>query len=226
MAKNKLQKFADMETFERVFQPEIADFKTKEYELKGKWRQEVFKNDNPIVLELGCGKGEYAVGLGKKYPNKNFIGMDIKGARIWAGAKQANEANLTNVAFLRQVVDFVPHFFAENEVDEIWLTFSDPQPKKPNKRLSSREFVKRYKEFLKPNGIIHLKTDNTLLYDSTLEEIEEHKYELLTSSYNIYEKDWDSFNEETQEILSIKTHYENLFAGKGFKIKYCAFKVD
>jgi tRNA (guanine-N7-)-methyltransferase len=226
MAKNKLQKFVDMEIFERVFQPTIPEFKAKEYELKGKWRQEVFKNDNPVVLELGCGKGEYAIGLGRKYPNKNFIGMDIKGARIWAGAKQANEDNLTNVAFLRHVVDFVPYFFAENEIDEIWLTFSDPQPKKPNKRLSSREFVSRYKQFLKPNGVIHLKTDNTLLYESTLEEIEEHNYDLLTSSHNIYEQDWDSFNEETQEILSIKTHYEKLFTGKGFKIKYCAFKVD
>lgn len=226
MAKNKLQKFAAMETFDRVFQPKKDEFTTQEYKLKGKWRQEVFKNDNPIVLELGCGKGEYAVGLGRKYPNKNFIGIDIKGARIWAGAKQANEENLTNVAFLRTVVDFVPYFFAENEVDEIWLTFSDPQPKKPNKRLSSTEFINRYKKFLKPNGIIHLKTDNTLLYDFTLEEIEENKYDLLTSSYNIYEKDWDSFNQETQEVLSIKTHYEKLFSDKGFKIKYCAFRVN
>lgn len=226
MAKNKLQKFAAMETFDRVFQPKKDEFTTQEYKLKGKWRQEVFKNDNPIVLELGCGKGEYAVGLGRKYPNKNFIGIDIKGARIWAGAKQANEDNLTNVAFLRTVVDFVPYFFAENEVDEIWLTFSDPQPKKPNKRLSSTEFVNRYKKFLKPNGIIHLKTDNTLLYDFTLEEIEENKYDLLTSSYNIYEKDWDSFNQETKEVLSIKTHYEKLFSDKGFKIKYCAFRVN
>lgn len=226
MAKNKLQKFAAMETFDRVFQPKKDEFTTQEYKLKGKWRQEVFKNDNPIVLELGCGKGEYAVGLGRKYPNKNFIGIDIKGARIWAGAKQANEDNLTNVAFLRTVVDFVPYFFAENEVDEIWLTFSDPQPKKPNKRLSSTEFINRYKKFLKPNGIIHLKTDNTLLYDFTLEEIEENKYDLLTSSYNIYEKDWDSFNQETQEVLSIKTHYEKLFSDKGFKIKYCAFRVN
>lgn len=226
MAKNKLQKFAAMETFDRVFQPKKDEFTTQEYKLKGKWRQEVFKNDNPIVLELGCGKGEYAVGLGRKYPNKNFIGIDIKGARIWAGAKQANEENLTNVAFLRTVVDFVPYFFAENEVDEIWLTFSDPQPKKPNKRLSSSEFVNRYKKFLKPNGIIHLKTDNTLLYDFTLEEIEENNYDLLTSSFNIYEKDWDNFSEETQEVLSIKTHYEKLFSDKGFKIKYCAFRVN
>jgi len=135
MAKNKLQKFADMTTFKRVFQPKKEEFITNNYPLKGKWRQDVFKNDNPIILELGCGKGEYTVGLGRKYPNKNFIGMDIKGARIWAGAKQANEENLTNVAFLRHVVDFVPYFFAENEVDEIWLTFSDPQPKKTKQKI-------------------------------------------------------------------------------------------
>ncbi len=226
MAKNKLMKFDEMKTMERVFEPSMEDFIDVDYPLQGNWNKDVFKNDNPIVLELGCGKGEYSVGLGRKYPNKNFVGIDIKGARVWKGAKEANEENLTNVAFLRNVVDFVEHFFAENEVDEIWLTFSDPQPKKPNKRLSSREFVKRYKKVLKPNGIIHLKTDNTLLYHSTLEEIEEYGYEVLANSNNIYEKDWDSFDKETQEILNIRTHYETLFANKGFKIKYVAFRVD
>ncbi|MDB4088866.1 tRNA (guanosine(46)-N7)-methyltransferase TrmB [Flavobacteriales bacterium] len=226
MAKNKLMKFDEMKTMERVFEPSMDEFMDVDYPLQGNWNKDVFKNDNPIVLELGCGKGEYSVGLGRKYPNKNFVGIDIKGARVWKGAKEANEENLTNVAFLRNVVDFVEHFFAENEVDEIWLTFSDPQPKKPNKRLSSREFVKRYKKVLKPNGIIHLKTDNTLLYHSTLEEIEEYGYEVLVNSNNIYEKDWDSFDKETQEILNIRTHYETLFANKGFKIKYVAFRVD
>jgi tRNA (guanine-N7-)-methyltransferase len=226
MAKNKLMKFDEMKTMERVFEPSMDEFIDVDYPLQGNWNKDVFKNDNPIVLELGCGKGEYSVGLGRKYPNKNFVGIDIKGARVWKGAKEANEENLTNVAFLRNVVDFVEHFFAKNEVDEIWLTFSDPQPKKPNKRLSSREFVNRYKKILKPNGIIHLKTDNTLLYHSTLEEIEEYDYETLVNSNNIYEKDWDSFDKETQEILSIRTHYETLFANKGFKIKYVAFRVD
>ena len=225
MAKNKLQKFAEMETFDRVFQPKIDEFKEKNFELKGKWGEKVFKNNNPIVLELGCGKGEYAVGMGRKYSDKNFIGIDIKGARIWAGARMANQENLENVAFLRTNIDFVANFFAENEIDEIWLTFSDPQPKKPQKRLSSNEFVTRYRKFLKPNGVIHLKTDNTLLYESTLEEIEERKYELLISSNNVYEKDWMNFNSELQELLTIKTHYETLFANKGFKIKYCAFKI-
>ena len=226
MAKNKLMKFAEMKTMERVFEPRMDEFIDVDYPLKGNWNSQVFKNDNPIVLELGCGKGEYTVGLGAKYPNKNFVGIDIKGARIWRGAKDANENNLTNVAFLRHVVDFVPRFFSENEVDEIWLTFSDPQPKKPNKRLSSREFINRYKQVIKPNGIIHLKTDNTLLYESTLEEIEQYGYEVLENSNNIYEKDWDRFDVETQEILSIKTHYEKLFSDKGFKIKYVSFRVD
>ena len=226
MAKNKLMKFAEMKTMERVFEPRMPEFIDGNYPLKGKWRKEVFKNDNPIVLELGCGKGEYSVGLGRKYPKKNFVGIDIKGARMWKGAKEANQENLTNVAFLRNVVDFVEYFFAENEVDEIWCTFSDPQPKKPNKRLTSREFVNRYKKIMKPNGIIHLKTDNTLLYESTLEEIEEYDYKVLEKSNNIYEKDWHKFDKETQEILSIKTHYEQLFANKGFKIKYVSFRVD
>ena len=226
MAKNKLMKFNEMKSMERVFEPSMSDFIDVYYELKGNWNEKVFKNENPIVLELGCGKGEYSVGLGRKYPNKNFVGIDIKGARIWKGAKEANEENLTNVAFLRNVVDFVEYFFAKNEVDEIWCTFSDPQPKKPNKRLTSRQFINRYKKVLKPNGIVHLKTDNTLLYESTIEEIEEHGYEKLVDSNNIYEKDWESFSPEVQEILSIKTHYETLFANKGFKIKYVAFRVD
>ena len=226
MAKNKLMKFDEMKTMERVFEPSMAEFIDVDYPLQGNWNKDVFKNNNPIVLELGCGKGEYSVGLGRKYPNKNFVGIDIKGARVWKGAKEANAENLTNVAFLRNVVDFVEHFFAENEVDEIWLTFSDPQPKKANKRLSSREFIKRYKKILKPNGIIHLKTDNTLLYHSTLEEIQEYGYKTLVNSNNIYEKDWDSFDKETQDILNIRTHYETLFANKGFKIKYVAFRVD
>lgn len=226
MAKNKLQKFAQMKTFERVFEPAKEEFIEGNYPMKGKWGSEVFKNDNPIVLELGCGKGEYSVGLAKQYPNKNFIGIDIKGARIWAGAKQANEENIANAAFLRTNVDFVNYFFDTNEIDEVWLTFSDPQPKKANKRLSSRPFIERYKKFLKPDGIVHLKTDNTSLYLSTLDEIERHNYELIQSAYNVYETHWDSFSDEMKEVLSIKTHYERLFANKGFKIKYCSFKTD
>ncbi len=224
MAKNKLQKFADMKTFDRVFEPEKEAFINGDFSLKGKWREKVFKNDNPIVLELGCGKGEYTVGLGIQDPSKNYIGVDIKGARIWAGAKQANEENLLNVAFLRTNVDFIEHFFAEDEVDEIWLTFSDPQPKKPNKRLSSRPFIERYLKFLKQDGIVHLKTDNTSLYLSTLDEIESHQYELLFSAINVYEKDWERFSPRMKEVMSIKTYYETLFGNKGFKTKYCAFK--
>lgn len=223
MAKNKLQKFEEMKSFERVFEPEKQDFIEKEYSLKGNWRKEVFKNDNPIILELGCGKGEYAVGLAEKYPNKNFIGIDIKGSRIWTGAKKINEENIKNVAFLRTNIDFVNYFFGENEVDGIWLTFSDPQPKKPNKRLSSKPFIERYKKFLKPEGIVHVKTDNTSLYLFTKDEIEEHNYKEIKSAKNVYEDDWESFDNEMQEVLSIKTFYEQMFGNKGFKTKYVAF---
>lgn len=223
MAKNKLQKFQDMKSFERVFEPEKKDFIDGNYPLKGKWREEVFKNNNPIVLELGCGKGEYAVGLGEKYPNKNFIGIDIKGSRMWTGAKKINEENINNVAFLRTNVDFVHYFFGENEVNEIWLTFSDPQPKKPNKRLSSKPFIDRYKMFLAPDGIIHLKTDNTSLYLFTKDEIIENNYKELISAKNVYEADWEIFDEEMKQVLGIKTYYEQMFGNKGFKTKYVAF---
>lgn len=223
MAKNKLQKFDEMKSFERVFEPLKEEFLNENYLLKGKWREEVFKNENPIVLELGCGKGEYAVGMGKMYPNKNFIGIDIKGARIWAGAKQINEEEIKNVAFLRTNVDFVEHFFGTNEIDEIWLTFSDPQPKKPNKRLSSKNFIERYKKFLKPEGIVHLKTDNTSLYLFTKDEIEKHQYKEIISAKNVYETDWEVFDIEMKKILGIRTFYEQMFGNKGFKTKYIAF---
>lgn len=223
MPKNKLQKFNDMKTFDRVFEPIKEEFTEKPYFLKGKWGENVFQNNNPIVLELGCGKGEYAVGLGKKYPDKNFIGVDIKGARIWAGAKQINEENIQNVAFLRTNVEFIDHFFGANEVSEIWLTFSDPQPKKPNKRLSSKIFIERYKKFLKTDGIVHLKTDNTFLYLFTKDEILEYGYTELVTAKNVYESDWDNFKDDLKEVLKIKTYYETMFGNKGFKTKYISF---
>jgi len=171
--KKKLQRFADISSMDWVIEPTMEDIKDGTFPLKGKWHKEVFKNDNPIVLELGCGKGEYAVGLGKKYPDKNFIGVDIKGARIWYGANTVREEKLENIAFLRTRIDFIEAFFDENEIDEIWLTFSDPQRKRPRKRLTSRLFIGRYMKFLKKGGIIHLKTDSDLLFESTLEQREE-----------------------------------------------------
>jgi tRNA (guanine-N7-)-methyltransferase len=225
MAKKKLERFMDIQTMDFVIEPTMDQIKDDSFHLKGKWREDLFQNDHPIVLELGCGKGEYAVGLGKKYPNKNFIGVDIKGARIWYGANAVREEGLNNIAFLRTRIDFIKAFFAENEIDEIWLTFSDPQPKKPKKRLTSRLFSERYMKFLKPGGIVHVKTDSSWLFASTLEQIDQHNYSLIQKTWDLYgefEKDLDA---DTQEILSIKTHYEQIFSDKGYDIKYVKYKI-
>ena len=211
-----------MLTFENVIQPEI-NFYSKDDDLKGNWSA-VFNNQNPIVLELGCGAGEYTVALAKHYPKRNFIGIDIKGARIWKGAKSAIEEDLDNVRFLRTKVDFVTKFFGENEVDEIWLTFSDPQPKKPKKRLTSNLFIDRYLKFLKPNGIVHLKTDSDLLYNFTLEEIKSNGFELLKNITNVYKGSYvDSQN--LKKVLFVKTFYEKKWIELGKTIKYLGFKI-
>lgn len=226
MAKKKLIRFEQLKDMPFAFESDMSMVKNDSFPHKGKWNAEVFKNENPIVLELGCGKGEYAVGLGKRYPSKNFIGIDIKGARMWYGANTVLTEELTNIAFLRTRIDFIETFFGPGEIDEIWLTFSDPQPKKPRKRLSSRLFIERYKHFLKPNGVIHLKTDSSLLFESTLEQIELHNYELLEKSWDLYGELLGNLDQDTQEILGIKTHYEQIFTEKGFDIKYVKFKLD
>jgi len=222
MGKDKLKRFSQMLTFENVIQPEI-NFYSKDDDLKGNWSA-VFNNQNPIVLELGCGAGEYTVALAKHYPKRNFIGIDIKGARIWKGAKSAIEEDLDNVRFLRTKVDFVTKFFGENEVDEIWLTFSDPQPKKPKKRLTSNLFIDRYLKFLKPNGVVHLKTDSDLLYDFTLEEIKSNGFELLKNITNVY-KDSYVDSQNLKKVLFIKTFYEKKWIELGKTIKYLGFKI-
>jgi tRNA (guanine-N7-)-methyltransferase len=231
--KKKLLRFADTKKFENVIEPAMQEFFDKEkgsvfkHHLAGKWREAVFKNKNPIVLELGCGKGEYSVGLGKRYPNKNFLGVDIKGARIWYGAKEALENDMKNVAFLRTRIDFITAFFAPNEVDEIWITFPDPQEKenRARKRLTSKMFIDRYRQFLKPEGVIHLKTDSAFLYEYTLEEIHENGYALIESTSDLYGQRIEDFDAETQEILNIKTYYEGVFSEKGHLITYLKFKV-
>ena len=167
MGKNKLRKFKDMETIDFVFQYPFAVLKEQGFPLKGNWHKDFFNNDNPIVLELGCGKGEYAVGLARKFPDKNFIGIDIKGARMWTGASQARNEGLKNVAFLRTNIELLPNFFAAGEVAEIWITFPDPQMKKVRKRLTGTRFLDLYREVLKDNGIVHLKTDSPFLYTYT-----------------------------------------------------------
>ncbi len=213
-----------MKEMSNVFEPTMESIKSDSFELKGKWNEKHFKNDHPIVLELGCGKGEYSVGLARKYPNKNFIGVDIKGARMWVGANEAKDENLDNVAFLRTKIDFISNFFENNEVDEIWLTFSDPQPNKPNKRLTSRIFIERYMKILKKNGFIHLKTDSNILFESTEEQIAEHNYPTDFFTWDLY-GDVTKLPEEVQDIMHIKTHYEELFTRRGSQIKYCKFKI-
>jgi tRNA (guanine-N7-)-methyltransferase len=220
MGKDKLRRFAAIKEFKNFFEPIIGE----EYYMKGKWKSGYFKNENPIVLELGCGKGEYTVGLAKHFPNKNFIGCDIKGSRMYIGATEALENNMTNVAFVRTKIDFITDCFIEKEIDEIWLTFSDPQPKKPNKRLSSKPFIARYRKILNPDGIIHMKTDSDLLFEFTEEEIKEN-YELVELTWDLYNELPENLNQITKDIFHIKTHYEKLFTKKGSIIKYCKFKL-
>ncbi|MFY7990700.1 MAG: tRNA (guanosine(46)-N7)-methyltransferase TrmB, partial [Fluviicola sp.] len=224
MGKNKLRKFAEMKSMKNVFEPTLQADPT-DFELKGKWRESFFGNNNPIVLELGCGKGEYTVGLAKHYPNRNYIGIDIKGARMFVGAKEALDAGMDNVAFLRTKIDFLEDYFAKDEIDEIWLTFSDPQPVKPRKRLTSEQFVKRYKNVLKPGGLIHLKTDSDVLFESTEEQIKEHGYKVKELTWDLYHSLPDDLDPVIRDILHIKTHYEQLFTAKGSVIKYCCFTV-
>jgi len=220
VGKDKLRRFEAIKSFDNVFEP----VREQDFEHSGKWNENIFKNQNPIVLELGCGKGEYSVGLGTLFSDKNYIGVEIKGNRIYIGAREAIDKNLNNVAFLRTRIDYIDSYFKENEVDEIWLTFSDPQPNKPRKRLTSTLFINRYRKFLKPGGLIHLKTDSSVLFDSTIEQIKLNKYELVDLRPDLYAtvKEGD----EEQKIFSIKTHYETLFTKRGHVIKYCCFKIN
>ena len=231
MGKNKLKKFAEMETFHNVFQcgaretlegnPVVA--------MRGKWHEEYFHNDNPIVLELGCGRGEYTVGLAARYPEKNYIGIDIKGARMWAGAKQAELAGMKNVAFLRTNIEMLTHFFAPNEVAEIWITVPDPQMKKATKRLTSTYFMQRYAELLVENGLIHLKTDSPFLYTYTQAMVKENNYPLLVDTCDLYNTEQLSGvgNRESdiEEARALQTHYEHQWLDRGLTIKYLRWEL-
>ncbi len=216
MAKNKLAKFADMATYDNVFQYPFGTLQEKGFPLQGRWKEH-FQNDHPIVLELGCGKGEYTVELARKYPDKNFIGIDIKGARMWTGATQAREEHLTNAAFLRTHLELIRFFFAENEVAEIWITFPDPQMKKTNKRLTSTRFMKEYGHLLQENGIIHLKSDSPFLYTYTREMIRKNRLKLLCDTDDLYHSGIED------EILKIRTFYEQQWLSRGLSIKYLRF---
>ena len=223
MGKDKLKRFSQNKTFNNLFQPQI-EYNAKNHALKGAWHQK-FNNDNPIILELGCGRGEYTVELAKQFLAKNFVGIDIKGARLWRGAKSAIEEDIINVKFLRTKIDFIEKFFKPEEVDEIWLTFSDPQPKKPRKRLTSPLFIDRYKNVLKKDGILHLKTDSELLYQYTIEEINENNYQIVHNIPDIYSR-FDSIGEELKNVLSIKTFYEEKWLKLNKSIKYLCFRID
>jgi tRNA (guanine-N7-)-methyltransferase len=220
VGKNKLVKFAQLATYDHVIESEFKDIFNNDHYLKGNWRKDYFKNDKPIVLELGCGKGEYTVGLAEMFPDKNFIGIDIKGARMHQGATEAKEKNLANAAFVRTRIEFIKAFFGPNEVDEIWVTFPDPQMKKPGKRLTATAFLKRYATFLKPNGLIHLKSDSPFLYTYTREMVRHNNLEVVVDETDIYNSGY------ADQILSLKTHYEQKWLERGLPIKYLQFKLN
>lgn len=219
--KKKLIRFQENETFHNLFQLSYHQLIHEGFPLCGKWRREYFHNENPIVLELGCGRGEYTTGLALQNPDKNYIGMDIKGARLWRGCKTAIEKQLDNVAFIRSKVNFIEHFFEENETDEVWIPFPDPQPQKSRvrKRLTHPDFQERYKRIMKTGGIIHLKTDDHALYRYTCEIVEGQKLEVLCASEDIYHDKCD------QEVISIRTFYEEKFLEEGKKINYLKYRL-
>lgn len=220
MGKNKLRKFAEMEQIPLVLQYPFARLEREPFPLKGKWHSEFFHNDNPIVLELGCGKGEYTVGLARRYPEKNFIGIDIKGARMYTGAREAFDTGMNNVAFLRTSIELLTSFFAPGEVSEIWITFPDPQMKKVRKRLTSTRFMSVYREVLKDGGTIHLKTDSPFLYTYTRLMVDLNRLSKITDTDDLYNSG------QVSEILDIKTHYERQWLSRGLTIKYLSFILD
>lgn len=220
MGKNKLQKFDDMNGYPHVFQYPFAVLQQQEFPLRGRWNADFFRNDNPIVLELGCGKGEYAVGLARRYPGKNFIGIDIKGARMWTGAKASLQEGLPNVAFVRTSIELIERFFAPDEVAEIWITFPDPQMKKVRKRLTSTRFMALYRRLLRPDGLIHLKCDSPFLFTYTCEMVKANRLPVRVQTADLYHSGIDD------DILSIRTFYEQQWLERGMTIKYIQFVCE
>lgn len=221
-SKNKLKRFGENEAFENVFQPIREDIVSNHFSMKGNWNEKFFKNNNPIVLELGCGKGEYSVGLAAKFPDKNFIGIDLKGARFWRGAKTAIETGLTNVAFIRMQIELIDKVFAKNEVDEIWITFPDPQIKykRTKHRMTNSEFLQLYKKIMKPNGIVNLKTDSEFMHGYTLGLLHGEGHEVLYANHNVY------VNEGAPEaVTAIQTFYENQYLAVNKAITFVSFKI-
>lgn len=219
MGKGKLAKFADMKEYPHVFEYPFSVADDVPFDMKGHWGSEFFHNDNPIILELGCGRGEYTIGLARMYPDKNFIGVDIKGARMWTGATTAYKEVMKNVAFLRTNIEIIERFFAAGEVSEIWLTFSDPQMKKVTKRLTSTYFMNRYRKFLVPDGLVHLKTDSNFMFTYTKYMIEENKLPVEFMTEDLYHSGL------VDDILGIQTYYEQMWIDRGLNIRYIKFRL-
>ncbi len=221
-SKNKLKRFKENETFSNVFQPKREELIDGKYELKGQWKSKVFKNENPLVLELGCGKGEYTVALAQKYPEKNFIGIDIKGARFWRGAKTALEENIGNAAFIRTQIELIDLIFAENEIDEIWITFPDPQIKykRTKHRLTNTEFLSKYKKVLKKGGVVNLKTDSEFMHGYTLGLLHGEGHEILHANHDVYKNEYSP-----KEVVEIQTFYEKQYLEEGKPITFVKFKL-
>jgi tRNA (guanine-N7-)-methyltransferase len=221
MGKNKLRKFGEMAEIDFVFQYPFSRLQQEGFEMRGKWSRDFFHNDNPIVLELGCGKGEYTVGLAQRYPDKNFIGLDIKGARMWTGACQARDAKMSNVAFIRTSIELIASFFTPGEVSEIWITFPDPQMKKVRKRLTSTRFMELYRKVLRDGGLVHLKSDSPFLYSYTKAMVELNGLPKVADTADLY--DDAAFKDDP--ILQIRTHYEKQWLQRGLTIKYLSFNL-
>ena len=222
-SKNKLKRFKENETFHNVFQPKREELIHGNFSIKGSWNASIFKNENPLVLELGCGKGEYTIGLAKKFPDKNFIGIDIKGARFWRGAKTAVEEQMDNVAFLRIQIELIEYAFAEREVDEIWITFPDPQIKykRTKHRMTNNDFLSRYRKILKPDGIVNLKTDSEFMHGYTLGLLHGLGHEVLYANHNVYKHEGSP-----EEVTEIQTFYESQYLEENKPITYIRFKIN
>lgn len=220
MGKGKLRKFRENETFSCLVQPATEEVLGKDHPLKGRWHADMFRNDHPIVLELGCGKGEYTVALAERFPDKNHIGIDIKGARLWKGAKYATQQHLDNVAFVRTRIEFIDALFAPSEISEIWITFADPQERKARKRLTHPRFLQQYRQILAPGGTVHLKTDSRLLHHYTREVIRQNGLPMVEACEDIYGSG------RADALLSIQTFYEKNFRAQGIPITYLAFHID
>jgi len=222
-SKNKLKRFRENDTFNNVFQPTREELVDQNYVLKGKWNATFFKNNNPLVLELGCGKGEYSVALAQKYPNKNFIGIDLKGARFWRGAKTAIEENIPNIAFIRTQIELINYVFSENEVDEIWITFPDPQIKykRTKHRMTNSEFLQKYKKILKKDGVLNLKTDSEFMHGYTLGLLQGEGHEVIYSNHDVYKQEGSP-----EDVTNIQTFYESQYLEQNKAITYIRFKIQ